>query len=231
LAVNAAGERVAVPESATGWRAWRHTRGRPRAVLASDGQPVTLPLDTTIDDLADELGPGAYRLRAVTSHGELLETSVDHEVGGDDEPAPTAMERRGSRTTREDITTLVNGLVEMGRSHARTSERLAEAQADWTKALAASKSLPKSIAVPVAPPSDSIALRNAAPKDDTGTEADEAEDSEEPDENQKMLDRVALIGTVATEFFKAAAPFAPVVGGLVMSFFNKGTNSAAGAAK
>jgi hypothetical protein len=117
-------------------RAWRHTRGRPRAVLASDGQPVTLPLDTTIDDLADVLGPGAYRLRAVTAHGELLETSVDHEVVGDEEPAPMAIERRGSRTTREDITTLVNGLVEMGRSHARTSERLAEAQADWTKALA-----------------------------------------------------------------------------------------------
>jgi hypothetical protein len=116
LAVTAGGERVAVPENAAGWRAWRHTRGRPRAVLTSDGQPVSLPLDATIDDLADELGPGAYRLRAVTAFGELLDVSVDHEITADGyDPAPVAIDRRGGRAPREEIAVLVNGLVEMPR--------------------------------------------------------------------------------------------------------------------
>jgi hypothetical protein len=76
LAFNANGETFELPASVTAWRVRRmKPRGAPELVYGSDGGPLTLPVDATIDDLRDAVGlAGKYRLDPLNDDGKFVES-------------------------------------------------------------------------------------------------------------------------------------------------------------
>lgn len=75
LAFNANGETFDVPATVTAWRVRRmKPRGAPELVYGSDGCPLTVPIETTIDELRDAVGTaGKYRLDPVNDDGKCVE--------------------------------------------------------------------------------------------------------------------------------------------------------------
>jgi hypothetical protein len=75
LAFNANGEAFDLPASVTGWRVRRmKPRGAPELVYGTDGRPLTVPVESTIDELRDAVGTaGKYRLDPVNDDGKCVE--------------------------------------------------------------------------------------------------------------------------------------------------------------
>jgi hypothetical protein len=148
LAIDAEGKPLSLPESAIGWRVRRKTGGRPSTVLGDDGEPLTLDLETTAGELAALLGPGKYRLAAVDDDDDLVGVAVDHEVLGELASLQPYAKPRPLPGVAGTEAVLAQALVDMARSHAEVARTLATSQAEWIKALAATRSLPKTVAVP-----------------------------------------------------------------------------------
>ena len=75
LAFNANGEAFEVPATVTGWRVRRmKPRGAPELVYGSDGRPLTVPIEASIDDLREAVGTaGKYRLDGINDDGKCVE--------------------------------------------------------------------------------------------------------------------------------------------------------------
>ncbi len=75
LAFNANGEAFELPASVTGWRVRRmKPRGAPELVYGTDGRPLMVPVESTIDELRDAVGTaGKYRLDPVNDDGKCVE--------------------------------------------------------------------------------------------------------------------------------------------------------------
>lgn len=75
LAFNANGEAFEVPANVTAWRVRRmKPRGAPELVYGSDGRPLIVPIEATIDDLREAVGSaGKYRLDPVNDDGKCVE--------------------------------------------------------------------------------------------------------------------------------------------------------------
>ena len=75
LAFNANGESFDVPATVTAWRVRRlKPRGAPELVYGKDGRPLTLPIETTIDELRDAVvTAGKYRLDPINDDGKCVE--------------------------------------------------------------------------------------------------------------------------------------------------------------
>jgi hypothetical protein len=75
LAFNANGDSFDVPATVTGWKVRRmKPRGAPELVYGADGRPLTVPIETTIDELRDAVGTaGKYRLDPVNDDGKCVE--------------------------------------------------------------------------------------------------------------------------------------------------------------
>ncbi len=75
LAFNANGESFDVPATVTAWRVRRmKPRGAPELVYGTDGRPLTVPIETNIDELRDAVGTaGGYRLDPVNDDGKSVE--------------------------------------------------------------------------------------------------------------------------------------------------------------
>jgi hypothetical protein len=124
LARDLAGEPIPVPAAAAGWRVWRHTGGRPRAVVTPDREPVELPITAGLDDLA-ALGPGLYRLRPVTRDGQILGgVSVDHDVAGRPDEALAGRTARPSTASETVLATAVRMFEASHRSQQDTIREL-----------------------------------------------------------------------------------------------------------
>jgi hypothetical protein len=76
LAFNANGEAFEVPANVTAWRVRRmKPRGAPELVYGADGRPLTVPIETTIDELREAVGTaGKYRLDPVNDDGKCVES-------------------------------------------------------------------------------------------------------------------------------------------------------------
>jgi len=75
LAFNANGEAFDVPANVTAWRVRRmKPRGAPELVYGSDGRPLMVPIEATIDDLREAVGTaGKYRLDPLNDDGKCVE--------------------------------------------------------------------------------------------------------------------------------------------------------------
>jgi hypothetical protein len=123
LACDLAGEPVPVPAGAAGWRVWRHTGGRPRAVVNPDREPIELPLTASLDDLA-ALGPGLYRLRPITRDGQLVGgVSVDHDVAS---RADDGLAGRGARSASPTDSLLATAVRMFEASHRTQQDTIRE---------------------------------------------------------------------------------------------------------
>jgi hypothetical protein len=75
LAFNANGESFDVPATVAAWRVRRmKPRGAPELVYGADGRPLTVPIETTIDELRDAVGAaGKYRLDPINDDGKCVD--------------------------------------------------------------------------------------------------------------------------------------------------------------
>ncbi|MBV8758196.1 MAG: hypothetical protein JO257_12995 [Deltaproteobacteria bacterium] len=75
LAFNANGDSFDVPATVTGWRVRRmKPRGAPELVYGRDGRPLTVPVESEIEDLREAAGtPGKYRLDPINDDGKCVE--------------------------------------------------------------------------------------------------------------------------------------------------------------
>lgn len=185
LSRNLDGASIDVPSGATAWRIWRLTGGRPRALLDDGRQPIELPLTAGLAKLADEVGPGRYRLRAVSDDGELLGVSIDHEIEDDeDDDGAGGPLASASALQAEVVGQLVQALVESNRAMASMHNTLVQSQAAWIQTLAEKRALPKTVERVVERAElDAASLRNAAvPPAANDEQLDEDDDDEGDDE-------------------------------------------------
>jgi hypothetical protein len=198
LARDRHGNAILLPPGTARWRVRRQTGGRPRQVLGPNRQPLELPLDVTLDELEDMLGPGSYRLDAISEDGRPVDVSIAVKVPGGDEdddepPAPMAVSDVALPTGGSDVRLVLEANIRSMQMsfqhHERTLETsmrtvealrdgvraLADAQAEWIKSLATSRSIPRNAFVQV--PIAANANEPDAPEPD---EDDDADDEERP---------------------------------------------------
>src|SRR5580693_846070 len=75
LAFNANGDNFDVPATVTGWRVRRmKPRGAPELVYGRDGRPLTVPVESEIEDLREAVGAaGKYRLDPINDDGKCVD--------------------------------------------------------------------------------------------------------------------------------------------------------------
>ncbi len=75
LAYNANGDTFEIPATVTGWRVRRmKPRGAPELVYGRDGRPLTVPVESEIDDLREAVvTPGRYRLDPINDDGKCVD--------------------------------------------------------------------------------------------------------------------------------------------------------------
>ncbi len=77
LAFNATGDNFETPAIVTGWRVRRmKPRGAPELVYGRDGRPLTVPIESDMDDLRDAVGGvlGKYRLDPINDDAKIIES-------------------------------------------------------------------------------------------------------------------------------------------------------------
>lgn len=77
LAFNANGESFEVPATVTGWRVRRmKPRGAPELVYGRDGRPLTIGIDSEMEDLRDAVSGvlGRYRLDPINDEGKCIDS-------------------------------------------------------------------------------------------------------------------------------------------------------------
>ena len=199
LARDQHGNLLQIPDGTCAWRVCRHTGGRPRVVNGPDGQPLRLPLQLTSEDLAEMCGADNYRVYAIDEFGNVLGhvTTVDAGVERQAEPELPMFRNLGLPVVSSDLRFALEAIAGMARTNSEAMRAIAESQADWIKAIAAAKGLPRNLALPPPPPPDY---------------SDDEEDEPPPPKNEGGVD----------VFLGAVAPFLP---NLVSSWSGKNKQS------
>ena len=159
LARDALGNVLPIPNGTCAWRICRETEGRPREIKGPDKKPVRFALTTTIEELVDLCGADIYRVYALDEVGEDLGhvTTINAERGrelrnaGDIDPTIFAA-MRAPTTAASDLRFALEALTQIARINGEALRSVSQAQADWVKAIAMAKGLPRNVAFP--PPRD-----------------------------------------------------------------------------
>lgn len=160
LARDAQGHLVELPKGTCAWRIGRETTGRPRIILAPDNQPMRFPLHLTSDQLVEMCGLDVYHVYAIDEFGNMLGrvTKLDatrdarelrNGFGGDVPTAPTSRTGYGQMT---DLRFALEAMAQMMRTNSEALRAVTESQADWVKAIAVAKGMPRNVAFPSEPP-------------------------------------------------------------------------------
>jgi hypothetical protein len=176
LACDSLGNLLALPSGTAAWRICRHTAGRPREISGLDKLPVRFPLTTTIDELVDLCGPDIYRVYALDDVGKDLGhvTTIDAERdrglrNAADVEAPLLAALRGQVTPSSDLRFALEALTQIARINGEALRSVSQAQADWVKAIAMAKGLPRNVAFP-------------APYEHDDDDDEDDDDEDEPDQ-------------------------------------------------
>lgn len=156
LACDSFGNLLSFPSGTAAWRICRHTAGRPREIVGPDKQPVRFPLTTTMEELVDLCGPDVYRVYALDEVGEglghvtTLSAERDRELrnAAAVDESPLTMLRAPSAAT-SDLRYALEALTQIARINGEALRSVSQAQADWVKAIAVAKGLPRNVAFPV----------------------------------------------------------------------------------
>ena len=117
----------------------------PEGDQGSRWTPYRLSLDATAQVIADNFGPGTYRLDALDALGNVIdyvttvEVTDDELEGNDHEDESSAMHAGDSSDLRFALQTI----TQMARAQSDAMRAVAEAQADWVKGLASAQALPR----------------------------------------------------------------------------------------
>ena len=194
LARDALGNLISFPDKTAAWRICRETSGRPREIKGPDKQPVRFPLTTTTEELIDLCGADTYRVYALDEVGNDLGhiTTICAEHGrelrnaSDGESQLIAALRPAAAAS--DLRFALEALTQIARINGEALRSVSQAQADWVKAIAMAKGLPRNVAFPHA-----------------ATAADDDEEDDEPAEPPPVATQPSGIET----FLGAVGPLMP----------------------
>ncbi|HTR50675.1 MAG TPA: hypothetical protein VMJ10_08210 [Kofleriaceae bacterium] len=198
LARDALGNLLPIPPGTCAWRICRETEGRPREIKGPDKKPVRFALTTTVEELVDLCGRDVYRIYALDEVGEdlghitTINAEREHElrnVGEVDATMFTAM--RASTASTSDLRFALEALTQIARINGEALRSVSQAQADWVKAIAMAKGLPRNVAFP-------------SPRDD---DEEDDEDEDEPEDVAPAVASEPVSGIDA--FLKAVTPMLP----------------------
>ncbi|HEX5060754.1 MAG TPA: hypothetical protein VFV99_15405, partial [Kofleriaceae bacterium] len=159
LARDPQGHLVELPKGTCAWRIGRETTGRPRIILAPDNQPMRFPLHLTSEQLVEMCGLDVYHVYAIDEFGNMLGrvTKLDatrdarelrNGFAGDVPTAPTSRTPYGQMT---DLRFALEAMAQMMRTNSEALRAVTESQADWVKAIAVAKGMPRNVAFPSEP--------------------------------------------------------------------------------
>lgn len=151
LAHDAQGCKLALPDGTTHWRILRHTGGRPKPLPGPDSQPARFGLEMTHEDLLELCGPGKYRVEAIDEFGNLLACVATMTVAGETTAPPVELVANNNLRAYagNDLRIAMETITQLTRATSESLQTLANAQADWIKTLATSKSIPRNASAPM----------------------------------------------------------------------------------
>lgn len=183
LARDAAGNLLPFPEGTAAWRIARETGGRLFEIRGPDKAWARIPIEAVPEQVADQWGPGVYRVYALDALGGSL--SKDHVArwdlrnAGGDVPVVTGGEPRSAASVpssgSSDLRFALEAMSHMLRTNSDALRMVAESHVDLAKSIAAAKGLPRNANL-AALHALTVADRAASEKD----EEDEVEDEGEP---------------------------------------------------
>lgn len=198
LARDASGNLLPVPDGTAAWRLCRHTRGRPRVVVGTDGEPVRFPLSMEPEGIVDVCGAGTYRVYALDEVGNLIDYVATIRAGVDTAPPEVAIAgvpRSIGTPPTSDLRFALEALTQMARTYADSLRAVTEAQADWVKTIAMAKGgLPRNVA----------AIPHVVERED---DDDGTTNEREDDAGSQEMEPPPRSGMEA--FFQQLAPFVP----------------------
>jgi hypothetical protein len=179
LARDASGHLLPVPDGTCAWRICRQTTGRPRIIVGPDKQPMRFPLDVTPDELLELCGPDTYRVYALDDVGNVIDhvATVDlTRAGRELRNAPAAVSvtpalRAVPFEATSDLRFALEAIAHIARINGEALRAVSESQADWVKAIAVAKGLPRNVAFP--PPPSRDRDRDDDDDDDDDDDADD----------------------------------------------------------
>ena len=207
LARDAQGNHVELPKGTCAWRIGRETTGRPRIILAPDNQPMRFPLHLTCEQLVELCGLDVYHVYAVDEFGNMLGrvTKLDAKLDARDLrngfgiDVPSVASPRAAQGQMSDLRFALEAMASMMRTNSDALRAVTESQADWVKAIAVAKGMPRNVAFPAQVPPEPEAYE---------------EDDEEDEDNEAPVGAPTNVYDVVS---KAIDKFGDFVPGLLVA--------------
>jgi hypothetical protein len=161
LARDPQGSLIEVPKGTSAFRIARQTTGRPRVLASPDDPnvPIRFPISLTPEQLAETFGPDIYHVYAVDEFGKVIGhvTRIDLTREARDfrnaSPQPAndvvpVAPRAGGCGPMSDLRFALETMAQMMRTNSDALRSVTDSQADWIKALAVAKGMPRNVAFP-----------------------------------------------------------------------------------
>jgi len=114
-----------------------------------------VPLETTVEQLVDLCGSDVYRVYAIDDVGKVLDyvTTIDvtrdaRELRNAAPDQPMLGSIRALPSASSDLRFALEAMAQMMRTNSEALRAVTESQADWVKAIAVAKGLPRNVAFP-----------------------------------------------------------------------------------
>lgn len=211
LARDPSGNLLPFPDGTAAWRIARETGGRMFEIRGADKAWVRIPIDAAPEQVAEQWGPGVYRVYALDAVGGSLHKEHvarwDLRNAGSDSHVFSASDLRPATTTAPvapagptDLRFALEAMTHMLRTNSDALRMVAESHVDLAKSIAAAKGLPRN--------ANLAELRALpAPEPDDGDDADDEYDVE-PDSGvpawvNQVLVPLAPVIKLGTDFLSS----------------------------
>ncbi len=204
LARDSAGNLLPFPDGTAAWRIARETGGRLFEIRGSDRAWIRIATETTAEHIAEQWGPGIYRVYALDAVGGSLQKEHvarwDLRNAGSESFASISSELRNGAvsapTGSTDLRYALEAMTQMLRTNSDALRVVAESHVDLAKSIAAAKGLP----------------RNANPQALRALPPAESEDPDDPDdEDDEDDDYTGSDAGVPAWVNQVLVPLAPVI--------------------
>lgn len=211
LARDPAGNLVPFPEETAAWRIARETGGRLFEIRGADKAWVRVAKDATAEQIAEQWGPGVYRVYALDALGGALQkehvarwdlrnagsdgfTAVPADLLRHGATAPAASNTPAGTT---DLRFALEAMTHMLRTNSDALRMVSESHVDLAKSIAAVKGLPRNA---------NLQLLQAQARVEPEDDDEEVDDEEEDDDDELEADP-----GVPAWINQVLVPLAPVI--------------------
>lgn len=189
LARDPVGNLLPFPEDTAAWRIARETGGRLFEIRGADKAWIRIPLEATAEHIAEQWGPGIYRVYALDAVGGNLQKEhvakwdLRHAGSEGFTIAPSelrnaAMTTSSAPTGTTDLRFALEAMTQMMRTNSDALRMVAESHVDLAKSIAAAKGLPRNANFATL---RALSLEESQAREDADDEEDDEENGDQPD--------------------------------------------------